>query len=91
MHSVNFPGTKVRLMSLKFPRTSFKPFLDEGEISLLPVAFQRLWRMASQQHQLALTALLDVYCQGPSTCRDQAPAVVHITTDRGLCLQQPGL
>lgn len=84
IHSLTFPGTKVWLMSLKFPGTSFKPFLYEDDISLLPVTFQRLWKMASQQCQLALLkALLDTHCQGPSICRDQAPIVVHIPSDSG--------
>lgn len=71
-------------MSLKFPETSFKAFSDEGGISLPPVTFQRSWRMASQQCQLALlSALLDAYYQGPLIFRDQAPVVVHIPTDSG--------
>lgn len=52
-------------MSLKFPEISFKPFLDEGGISLLPVTFQRLWRMASQQCQLALLSALWCILSGP--------------------------
>lgn len=55
----------------KIPGTTSKPFLDEGDMSLLPVTSQRSRRMASQQCQPALlTALLDVYFQGPSIRRD---------------------